>query len=218
MNGEKTARTPARARPVAVPLEQTEWQRLVAGDPKLFRRVYQEHVALVHYVAQRAGLASSDSEDVAQEAFTRLYARLGEIRGPDKLKAWLVTCARHLAIDRLRASRRHLLTDFAEPGGEALERRGPAALWQSGEEGKLGALRELELRLVGELLDRVAALPGGETLRQFYAEGLSTKEIARRNGEAVSTVTTRLSRLRARFREEFKSHIEGLRAQAMESG
>ena len=78
------------------------------------------------------------------------------------------------------------------------------------------ATRQLQAKerrqfLEGRVADAYRALRNSEeTLRQFYAEGLSTKEIARRNGEAVSTVTTRLSRLRARFKDEFRRHIENL--------
>lgn len=182
---------------------ESELARLKAGDRATFKSYYQQYVGLVHFVAIKAGLAKDEAEDVAQETFTRLFQRAGEIREASKVQAWLTVTAKNLAIDRLRVQKR------VKPTGEddALD-QAPSRLWEprGGGEG-----RELELMLVGELLERLAKTPGGETLRQFYADGMSAKEIAAKNGEAISTVTTRLSRLRTKFRDELRRHIDDLR-------
>lgn len=186
---------------------EDELARLKAGDQTAFKRYYQTYVGLVHYVATRAGLGKDEAEDVAQETFVRLFQKASEIRDPAKVQAWLTVTAKNLAIDRLRAGKKLRYEE-----SETLERES-GRLW---EERAGGEGLELELVLVGELLEKLAKTPGGETLRQFYAEGMSAKEIAAKNGEAISTVTTRLSRLRTKFRDELRRHIEDLRARRVE--
>lgn len=185
-------------------LSAAEWQRLVAGDRVVFRRVYEAYVGLLRYVAGRLGLRGEEADEVVQESFLRLHQRAGEIKDAAKLKSWLVANVRNQAIDRLRTRKRH-----ATPvGAEELENVG-APLWAA----HVDAHQELELGLVRELLERLAGTPGGETLKLFYVDGLSAKEIATRNGEAISTVTTRLSRLREKFGDELRRHVQALRNQ-----
>jgi RNA polymerase sigma-70 factor (ECF subfamily) len=172
------------------------------GDRGAFRRVYEATVGLVAYVATRAGLAREEADEVIQETFLRLHERAGEIRDAAGLKSWLAVTARNQALDRLRKRARQRTA----AAGEDLEAAAVAELWDRG-----GALRELEVAVVRDLLDEIAREPGGETLRLFYADGLAAKEIAARNGEAVSTVTTRLSRLRAKLGERLRARIEELR-------
>ena len=172
-------------------------------DKAAFKSVYKAHAGLVHFVAMRAGLAREEAEDVVQETFVRLFQKAADIRDSTRLSAWLTVTARNLAIDRLRSRRRLVPTE-----GEVLE-GSVTQLWEGHAD---GPRHELEVSLIGRLLDKLATTPGGETLRQFYGEGMSTKEIAAQNGEAISTVTTRLSRLRAKFKDELKRHIEELRS------
>jgi RNA polymerase sigma-70 factor (ECF subfamily) len=184
-----------------------ELARLKAGDQTAFKSYYQAYVGLVYYVATRAGLGKDEAEDVAQETFVRLFQRASEIREAAKVQAWLTVTAKNLAIDKLRAAKR-----FAPELAEGALDEDKHKLWRN----RAGDGRELELLLVGQLLDKLAQTPGGETLKQFYADGMSAKEIAAQNGEAISTVTTRLSRLRAKFKEELRRHIEDLRARRVE--
>ena len=176
---------------------------LIRGDREAFRRIYNAYAGLLRFVIRRHGLSHEEAEEVMQDTFLKLFERASEIHDGARLKSWLVATARHQTIDRLRAKKRH--AKGVEPG--VLE-NAHEPLWQSSE----SITRESELLLVGKLVDRIAQCPGGETFRLFYVEGLSAKVIATKNGEAISTVTTRLSRLRERFRDELRLHIEALRS------
>lgn len=183
-------------------LTAAEWRRLVDGDRAVFRRVYEAYVGLLRYVAGRLGLGGEEVDEIVQETFLRLYERAGEVQDASKLKAWLVAATRNQAIDRLRSRRRQ-----ATPAASGDLSDASAQLWVP----HVDVTRELEIDLVRDLLGRIAGAPGGETFRLFYVEGLSAKEIAARNGEAISTVTTRLSRLRDKFGEELRQHVLALR-------
>ena len=66
--------------------------------------------------------------------------------------------------------------------------------------------------LVGRLIEEVCGETGDDTLRRFYVEGATARQIAEQRGEAVGSITNRLSRLRKRFGDRFKRHIDELRA------
>ena len=79
------------------------------------------------------------------------------------------------------------------------------------DEGEAALQRELEVKVLGDLLDSIATEPGGESFVLFYRDGLTAAQIAARNKEAISTVTTRISRMRQRFGERLRDHIQQLR-------
>ncbi|QEO13811.1 sigma-70 family RNA polymerase sigma factor [Agromyces intestinalis] len=67
-----------------------------------FAELWAEHRRVVRDVAYRVVGSVADAEDVTQETYVRLLAR--DAREPlDDPRAWLVTVASRLAIDRLRA-------------------------------------------------------------------------------------------------------------------
>jgi RNA polymerase sigma-70 factor (ECF subfamily) len=176
---------------------------LVRGDQAAFRAYYDAYADLILFVARRFGLAPAAADDVLQETFYRLFRKARTIEGASKVKPWLVTTARRLVIDQLRKSGR----EAPMAAGDARERADLA----TGGDGQESLEREVELKAVADLVAEIAETPGGETFRAFYVEGLTAKAIASRNGEAVSTVTTRLSRLRRRFSERFREHLSALR-------
>lgn len=164
-----------------------------------FRKLYDEHAGFVQFVAARAGARGPAVDDVVQETFMKLYQHSATLKDPSKVRAWLATTARHCAIDAARRGRREL-------GVETLDEH-PAPSTHD------HAAHEADLLLVGDLIAEIATHQGGETFHQFYVEGRSAKDIAALNGEAVSTVTTRLSRLREKFRARFRRRLEELREQ-----
>lgn len=59
-----------------------------------------------------------DAEDVAQDALVRAHDKLGTLRDPAQLRAWLVRIAWRLALDHRRAARRRELREQAAAGPE----------------------------------------------------------------------------------------------------
>lgn len=179
-----------------------EFARLQRGEAAVFSKVYHQYVGLIQYVVRRCGAQASSADDIVQETFMRLLRKVNEIQQPAALKAWLVTTARRLTLDEIARGRR--LVSGAEEGADI-----PDTAVES-------VQRELEIALVGEMVQQISADTGDSTLAEFYLLGRSAKDIASQRGEAISTVTTRLSRLRKRFQEHLRTHIEALRASTPE--
>lgn len=178
-------------------LSEEEFASLQRNDRVVFRRVFQQYIGLIQYVVRRCGADAAMSDDIVQETFLRLLLRAKEIKQPSALKAWLATTARNLTLDE-RRRRKNLVTadnDNADNPDTTLE----------------SLQHELDVALVGELIQAVSQECGDSTFSDFYLHGQSAKEIAAAKGEAISTVTTRLSRLRNRFQERFRLHLQALR-------
>lgn len=126
---------------------------LVSADVPLereFERRVQENADLAVRVAFSVLRNREDAEEVAQEAFTRAYARFRQLQDPDHFRAWIVRVAWRLAIDRWRAHRRRLSREQAvadarvasSPEQHAADAQRANRLWQA-----IDALPE-KLRLV----------------------------------------------------------------------
>lgn len=100
------------------------------GDEDAFRTLYRAmQPGLLRYLQ---ALVGDDAEDVASEAWLQIARDLGDFPGNRCFRAWLLTVARHRALDHLRRLRRrpatptpveHLpqMTDDTDVGEQAAE-------------------------------------------------------------------------------------------------
>jgi RNA polymerase sigma-70 factor (ECF subfamily) len=84
------------------PLSTGCLRKIVAGDQAAFRSVVETYYAQVLRVAARLLHDATDAEDVAQEAFLKLWRQAAGIRDEASMPAWLMKVATNLALDRLR--------------------------------------------------------------------------------------------------------------------
>lgn len=81
--------------------------RLAARDEAALSLLYERYGALVYSLALRVVQNSGLAEEITQDTFLKLWSQPGTYdpqRG--RLVAWLMTIARHTAIDRLRKEQR----------------------------------------------------------------------------------------------------------------
>jgi RNA polymerase sigma-70 factor, ECF subfamily len=81
--------------------------RLKARDPQAVDELYDRYGRLLYSIVLRAVRNEATAEDLTQEAFVRIWARIqtfDESKGT--LEAWLITVARNRAFDYLRTVRR----------------------------------------------------------------------------------------------------------------
>ena len=170
--------------------------QLQAGDTTALTDVYKLYSRLVLHVCRQYGLDDQDAEDILQETFLALLRNANSIDNGKHMKKWLCTTARHAAIDLLRKRRP---TTTVEDHANVTE------LFPETYQ------HENECQVVRETIDKICLETNEDTLRLFYVDGKSVKEIAHLQDVAVSTVTTKLTRLRRLFLGEIKAQIESLR-------
>jgi len=171
------------------------------GDRQAFGRIVERYQTLICSLAYNATGSLIQSEDLAQETFIAAWKRLGELREPNKLRAWLCGIARNLANNSIRRGRRDATRD-AEPvehaAGAASHDRGPV------EE----AISREEEAILWRSLERIHELYR-EPLILFYRENQSVERVAEALEISEDTVKQRLSRGRKMLQEQVASFVEG---------
>ena len=165
------------------------------SDALAWRELVRRYRRLAYGIPRAMGLQPTDADEVFQQTFAELYRRLGAIREPAKVEAWLVTASRRASL-RLLADRRRRAR-LAETAGmrECLpaEFPDPAVAMERLRQG------ERVLRAVESLGEPCASLLIG----LFSAAPRSYAELARELRLAVGSLgPTRarcLHRLRARL-------------------
>ncbi|MGD2069715.1 MAG: sigma-70 family RNA polymerase sigma factor [Gemmatimonadota bacterium] len=157
--------------------------------------MFDAHFPKVFRVLDRLGGDPELAEDVAQEAFVRLYLR-GSV--PDRPEAWLVSVAMNLFRNARSqaARRRELLAGAPVVPGHGDPPAGP--------ERRLEA--DLRRRRVRSALDRLSERD--RKLLLLQAEGYRYRDIATVLGLNETSVGTLLSRARERFRAAYGERID----------
>ncbi len=168
-----------------------------SGDRDAFARLVDRHKdAVVGYLARLTGQRDR-AEDLAQEAFLRLFRAADGYREQGYLRAWLFRIATNLVRSEERRERRlRLLLPFL--GGR--QHAEPAA--------PSGLLRQ-ELRR--ELASAVAALPlrYRVPLVLHEIEGWAYADIARELGCREGTVKSRIHRGRQHLKQKLEPYWNG---------
>lgn len=104
-----------------------------AGNTGGYATLYERHCDAARSLAGQLARNRSEVDDIVSEAFARVLSILQRGAGPtDGFRAYLLASVRHVAYDRLRGQKRHMLTDdishfergepFVDPALEGLER------------------------------------------------------------------------------------------------
>jgi RNA polymerase sigma-70 factor (ECF subfamily) len=173
--------------------------RARAGDPEAFRALVVRYQRKVYAVALGIVKDRDLAWDVAQEAFVRVHAHLGDFKGESTFSTWVLRITSHHAIDivrRERAASRQDIDEVREPdvaeGGEGIL---ATAL---GNDPQANVLRR---ELASQMTLALAQLPEKHrtilVLREV--EGLSYEELSERLGIHKGTVMSRLFHARKKM-------------------
>jgi RNA polymerase sigma-70 factor (ECF subfamily) len=169
------------------------------GDADAWGRLARLYGPLVYAWCRRAGLQTADAEDVLQDVFVTVAARVGEFRHggeADTFRGWLWTITRFKIGDWLRRRSRQAV---GSGGSDALQRLNEAADPQVPSDEPVGpsGLHARALELVrGEFEER--------TWRAFcrvVVEGGDSADVAAELGMSRNAVYVARSRVLRRLRE-----------------
>jgi RNA polymerase sigma-70 factor (ECF subfamily) len=175
--------------------------RVLARDQSAFRTIVDRHMPSLLGLARRLLRDEAEAEDVAQEAFLRLWRQGARLDiGAGGVGPWLRRVVSNLAIDKLRVRGRFDVTDEPPEQPHAAEQ-----------------LRGLESR---ELSQRVSAalqaLPDRQrlALTMFHYEGLSLQEVGAMMGVSSEAVESLLARARRTLKTSLEEDWRALREDA----
>ncbi len=128
---------------------------------------YPDVVRYCHHFVREA----DEAADLAQEAFSRLYASFHSIHDPARLRSYLFSTARNVCISRLRARQKERSV------GEEYER------FRALDPGDPPWLREQQYRIVEALIEELPSERERELVKLYYFEG----ELTTRAGSSSRT-------------------------------
>ena len=164
-------------------------QLVLGGDMGAFASLYRNHVRAVE-MAVRDNVHDPESvADVVQEVFARALERLGSLRDHDRFGPWVLSIARHAAIDH-RRSRTRNRTVTQQQGDVPAPGPGPEVLAETNE------LSELVRAGVSRLPRRDAT-----ALTLVMQLGLQPSDIADCLGVSTGAAKVIVHRARRRLRD-----------------
>lgn len=175
-------------RGMAQPWPSTATRRGAADFDAAFRSHYD---GLYRFLFRMLG-SRDEAEDVAQEAFVRLWRQDFDPRRPHNPRAWLYRVAGNLALNLRRGEQRRAGREVAADGGGWPEADNPAD----------AALRAIER---GGVRAALAELPERQArLLLLRHGGLSYQEVAEALGIAPTSVGTLLARAELAFEAAYR--------------
>lgn len=177
-------------------------------EPLAFEELVKRHQRTVYTLLYQLAPDWTDTADLAQEVFIRVWRSVGNLRNPSSFRSWLAQIVTNLFYDELRKRPRRLPTVSMD---ETL----------SGEDGEEGPSRDIadsapspdETILRREVSDaiRQAMVKLPEQFRTAIVlrevEGLSYEEIAILTKTEMGTVKSRIARARSKLQELLKPYL-----------
>lgn len=173
------------------------------GSREAFSALVQRHQDRVYGICYRTVGDPVEAEDLAQEAFLRLYRALGQFRRGARLRPWLHKIAVNVCLDALRKRKAATLSlDELSEGNPT-----PPAPHGGTLPEEACLTREAQALVQQALLQ----LPGDYrvVLVLRYLEELSYQEVADALGVPLSTVETRIFRAKKMLGQVLTSLTEG---------
>ena len=175
--------------------------RVGDGDQAAFAALMQRHLSAVLATARRIVRDESEAEDIAQEAFLRLWNSAQTLEaGRYGMRPWLRRVASNLAIDWLRKAKRLDVTDEV-----------PEQIDEAGQ------LQTLEAAEVSKRVEQALAnLPTRQRIAVslFHFDEMSQREVAELMNLSEDALESLLARGRRRLRDILKEDWQDLLIQS----
>jgi RNA polymerase sigma-70 factor (ECF subfamily) len=184
-----------------------EIQPLIGDDQQTFHELYEKYHERVYSICFRMTQNASESEDLTQDVFIRLFRTVGTFRGESAFTTWLYRLTVNLVLMHFRKRKRRLD--------------------QINEKGKLsayivpGSKDPKRMRIVDRILlsEIIMKLPEGyrQAIILYDIQGLRHKEIAETRGRSVGTSKSQLHKGRAMLRELIAGPSQQVNSQSVAS-
>jgi RNA polymerase sigma-70 factor (ECF subfamily) len=171
---------------------------LAAGErERAFERLLAAYRGRVYRLALGYVRTPADAEDVAQEAFVRLWRALPLYDGRASFSTWLYVIARNACLSELRRRGARPTDPLDDEAAHSATRLAPGA--------------PLESRLDCETLVATLDEPQRRIVRLFYLEERSYEQVAEMLDMPINTVRSHLHRARKRLAATSADPVGALR-------
>ena len=188
-------------------LDRADMARLREGQDAALNDLMNRHATAIFQFLYRMVGTAEDANDLAQEAFVRVYRHRDRFRPDSSFSTWVFTIAANLARNQLRWRARHPTVPLDATASGSTQTYGE--LLPSGDQAPDDELLLEERRAA--VRAAVAELPGDlrEALLLFEFEDRSMTEAATILGTTQKGIESRLYRARGQLRERLKRWLAG---------
>jgi RNA polymerase sigma-70 factor (ECF subfamily) len=171
-------------------------RRFKEGDQTAFERLMEKYSNYVVSIAYNIVGDLHIAQDMAQEAFLKVYRKIAALDSPRKFRGWLYSIARSTCIDWLRKehSKPCSFDGMADNGVDPQDAKKDTFASVEMEE-----LREKVLNIIG-MLPRIYQ----QIIMLKHLRNMSYKEIAEFLGIPIATIESRLYRARLLLKEKLQ--------------
>ena len=156
------------------------------GGPRSVQLLVEDHYESLYRYAYRLAGSADAAGDLTQETFCKAQTQLGQLRDPNRAKAWLFSILRNAYLHQVRANRNHRLVSLDHAAEVAQAAPDP--------------FPEVEPEMLQAALNALSE--GFRTpLILFYFEEFSYRDIAEQMDLPIGTVMSRLARAKAFLRD-----------------
>ena len=184
-----------------------EIQPLIEDEQQSFHELYQKYHDRVYSICFRMTQNASESEDLTQDVFIRLFRTIGSFRGESAFTTWLYRLTVNLVLMHFRKRKRR--QDRSNQEGELSAYIVP------------GSKDPKRMRIVDSILlsEVITKLPEGyrQAIILHDIQGLQHKEIAQARGRSVGTSKSQLHKARAMLRELIAGPSQQVNSQSVAS-
>lgn len=188
------------------PGERALIERCKQGDLSAFDELVHRYEKQVYGFAYRMTGNYDDANDIASEAFVKVFQAIESFRGDANFSTWVFRIVTNLYLDHRKRTRAHVtvpLDEYVELEESAVARQiedtapGPLEMVEAGERGQT---LEAAINQLPEYQRLMVLL--------FHSQGKSYEEIAEIMGLPIGTVKSRLSRARLALKEKLEPYRE----------
>jgi RNA polymerase sigma factor (sigma-70 family) len=172
--------------------------QVLSGDMQAFRQLIDKHERLVLHMIGRLVKNEADREELCQDVFMKVYARLKDFSFNARLSTWIATIAYRHGINHLR---KHRLEFSDIPEEESftkcfIEEENPEVVMEERD------TDQYVLKLIEELPVQYKTI-----LTLYHVEGMNYSEICEVMNMPEGTVKNYLFRARNLLKEKVKKHL-----------
>jgi RNA polymerase sigma-70 factor (ECF subfamily) len=190
----------ARAKPAVSAEERAIIERCKRGDLAAFNELVKKYEKQVYNFAYRLTGNYDDANDVAQEAFLRVYNAINSFRGDASFSTWLFRITTNVFLDERKRARAHphsSLDEYVDLEESSVSRQiedtspTPDLVTEGKERAEI-------------LQDAIQSLPEYQraVVTLYHTQQKSYEEIAEIMDQPIGTVKSRLNRARLALKEK----------------
>lgn len=191
--------------------------RFQRGDDTAFTQLVERHQQRVMNIAARYVGRTTDTEDLAQEVFLRVYRHRDRWQPTAKFTTWLFQIAVNLSLNWLRDGKRKRMLSIDAPLGRGADGSRPDP-----EDVRSPTAHDaLELQERAAVVrEAIAQLPENQRMAVilFRQEGLPYQEVAAAMQVSLPAVKSLLNRAKTNLREALEPFLDQLDAGSEDGG